>query len=361
MAGSIPIRFGLVGGGWRAEFFTRIAQALPDQFAIAGAVLRDPQKASDFSQRWRIHAYASVEEMALSGNLDFVVLSVKADAHPDYCRTFLRLGVPALLETPAALDVAAMIEIWRMVEQGLRVHVAEQYLFQPLHAARLVLIAEGRLGRVSSARVSAAHGYHGVSLMRQFLGIGFEDAKISARTFAAPLFEGAGRSGPPVAEKIAQSMQTLGEFDFGDRLGLFDFIDMQYWSYVRSHRVLVRGERGEIADLELRYLKDFRTPVMHTLQRRDRGQYGDLYGYFLEGITAGDDYAFVNPFPHARLMDDEIAIAIALRKMAEFARGEGPGPYSFAEAAQDQYLSLSMQQAAQSGEAVVTTRQPWAG
>jgi predicted dehydrogenase len=361
MTSDKPIRFGLVGGGWRAEFFTRVAEALPDRFTVAGAVLRDPQKAGDFAKRWHLHAYSSVEEMVLGGDLDFIVLSVKADAHVEYCRTFLRLGMPALIETPAALDLASVIEIWRMVEQGLRIQVAEQYLFQPLHAARLALIAEGRLGTVSSARVSAAHGYHGVSLMRHFLGIGFEDAKIRARQFSSPLFEGPGRAGPPRAERVVEATQTLGEFDFGDRLGLFDFTDMQYWSYVRSHRVVIRGQRGEIADLDLRYLKDFRTPVMQVLRRQDRGHNGDLYGYFLEGILAGDDYAFRNPFPHARLMDDEIAIAIALEKMGNYARKTGEGPYSFAEAAQDQYLSLKMAEAAQTGEVVSTLRQPWAG
>ena len=37
-----------------------------------------------------------------------------------------------------------MIAIWRLVEQGFRLHIAEQYLFQPLHAARLKLIADRR-------------------------------------------------------------------------------------------------------------------------------------------------------------------------------------------------------------------------
>ena len=60
-------------------------------------------------------------------------------------------------------------------------------------------------------------------------------------------------------------------------------------------------------------------------------------------------------------MDDEIAIAIAFEKMAAFARGEGEGPYSFAEGAQDQYLSLLMIEAAKTGEVRKSVRQPWAG
>jgi predicted dehydrogenase len=265
-----------------------------------------------------------------------------------------------LVETPAAVDHAALLAIWELVEQGLRIHVAEQYLYQPLHAARLALIASGRIGAVSSARVSTAHGMHGISLMRKFLGIGFEDATIRARQFTAPVVQGAGRAGPPAEEQVVPSVQTLAEFDFGSKLGLFDFTDIQYWSYVRSHRIVVRGERGEIADSEVRYILDYKTPVVETLHRRDRGQGGDLDGYYLDSILLGSETIYTNPYWRARLMDDEVAIATALEKMSAYVRDEDPGPYSFAEGAQDQYLSLLMAEAAKTGEAVKTARQPWA-
>lgn len=360
MTGGRPIRFGLIGGGWRAEFFARVAAALPERFQLAGVLQRDAAKAAAFALKWNSVACDTPGALA-DLEPDFVVVSVSAAAHPGFARDLYRLNLAVLCETPAALDLQAMLEIWQLVEAGLRLQVAEQYLFQPLHAARLALIAQGKLGRVSSARVSTAHGYHGVSLMRKFLGVGYEDATIRARQFMAPLYEGPGRSGPPAQEKIVQSTQLLGEFDFGDRLGLFDFTDMQYWSYVRSHHVVIRGERGEIADRDVRYLKDFQTPVVQELRRVDRGQFGDLDGYYHQGILCGDDYAFRNPYPYARLMDDEIAIAIALEKMGAHARGEGVGPYPFAEAAQDQYLSLMMSEAAATGATVRTTRQPWAG
>jgi predicted dehydrogenase len=248
-----------------------------------------------------------------------------------------------------------------MVEQGFRIHVAEQYLFQPFHAARQALIKGGRIGTPSFARVSTAHGYHGVSLMRKFLGIGFEDAAIRGRQFVSPAVQGGSRNGPPTEEKIVAGTQTLGELDFGDRLGVFDFTDLQYWSYVRSHRVVIRGERGEISDNEVRYLRAFNEPVTDTLRRRDRGQAGDLDGYYLDSILLGGETVFANPFWRARLMDDEIAIAEALVRMAAYVGGEGEGPYSFAEAAQDQYLALLLAEAVKTGEVVRTVRQPWAG
>jgi hypothetical protein len=130
---------------------------------------------------------------------------------------------------------------------------------------------------------------------------------------------------------------------------------------VRSHRVVIRGERGEISDNEVRYLRAFNEPVTDTLRRRDRGQAGDLDGYYLDSILLGGETVFANPFWRARLMDDEIAIAEALVRMAAYVGGEGEGPYSFAEAAQDQYLALLLAEAVKTGEVVRTVRQPWAG
>jgi predicted dehydrogenase len=359
MAGE-PVRFGIIGGGWRAEFFTRIAEALPDRFAITGTHMRDPAKAAAFAARWKLKVCDSMETLA-DTNPDFVVLSVKAAVHAEFAQKLHALKLSVLCETPAALDVPAMIAIWRLVERGLKWHVAEQYLFQPLHASRLALINSGRLGSVSFARVSNAHGYHGVSLMRKFLQLGFEDATIRARTFASPAALGASRDGPATEDKLVTGTQTLGEFDFGDKLGLFDFTDIQYWSTVRSHRCVIRGDRGEIADLEVRWALDAREPHMDVLRRRDRGQGGDLDGYWLERIELAGETIFANPYWRGRLMDDEVAIATALDKMAAYVRGEGDGPYSFAEAAQDQYLALAMAEAAASGETVKTSRQPWAG
>lgn len=353
-----PIRFGMIGGGWRAEFFTRIARELPERFRLVGVVQRDAAKAEAFGAKWGAPAFASYAELA-AAEPDFVVLSVKPEAHLAILTELHRLGLAVLCETPAALDVETMVAIWRLVEQGLRLHIAEQYLFQPLHAARL--IGDGALGNVSFVRVSAAHGYHGVSLMRQFLGIGFEDATIRGKAFQGRALEGPNRFSWPAAEQLVTTTQTLGEFDFGDRLGLFDFTDVQYRSPVHSHRVVIRGERGEIADLEARVMPVYGQPLVRQFNRTESGRYGNLFGYALEAMLCGDETVWTMPYPNARLMDDEIAIAVAMERMGALASGDGDGPYGYAEGAQDQYLSLLMHQAARSGETLRSTRQPWAG
>ncbi len=148
-------------------------------------------------------------------------------------------------------------------------------------------------------------------------------------------------------------------FEFDGKLGVFDFADAQYFSWIRAGRLLARGDRGEISDLDLRYLLDFRTPVQLELKRYDAGQNGNLEGYYHKGITAGTEWVYRNPFVPARLSDDEIAVATCLQKMAEYVEG-GPDFYSLAEAAQDHYLNLMMQKALSSRDPVQTMSQVWA-
>jgi len=322
-------------------------------------LVRDPAKAKAFTARWGVPTFGTVDELLRATKGSFIVTSVPWKANPSVLRELAQRGVPVLSETPPAPDVSGMIALYELTGRGLRVQMAEQYPFQPLHAARIARAHSGRLGRVTQAQVSAAHGYHGMVLIRRLLGIGFENATITAQRFKSPIVDGPGRGGPPAAEKMVDAAQDMAWIEFGDRLGVFDFTGQQYFSWIRSHRVLVRGDRGEISNEDLRYLKDFRTPVHLTLRRENAGENGNLEGYYLKGILAGDEWVYRNPFAPGRLTDDEIAVAACLEKMAAYAEG-GPSFYGLSEACQDHYLSLMLNKAVQSGERVVTERQPWA-
>jgi hypothetical protein len=52
------------------------------------------------------------------------------------------------------------------------------------------------------------------------------------------------------------------------------------------------------------------------------------------------------PVPGVDLSDDEIAGATSLRRWPGTSLEGGPGPYPFADAAQDQYLSLCIERRA---------------
>lgn len=251
-----------------------------------------------------------------------------------------------------------LIALHELTKSGARIQVAEQLQFRPLHAARLSLVRSRRLGRISQAQVSAAHGYHGINLMRGYLSVGGENATISARHWQSPVVQGGGRGGPPTEMNLVSETQTLAFFDFGDRMGFLDFADSQYFGAIRASRTLVRGEQGEITDCSARYLLDFRTPVEMPFQRLDAGQDDDLRGLHHEGILLGNEWIYRNPFAPGRLSDDEIAVATCLQKMAEYVDG-GPDFCSLAQASQDHYLNLLMEQSIATQQPVQTQSQVW--
>jgi len=354
-----PVPFAIVGGGWRTSFFLKVVKAMPQCFSLVGVVLRERGKAKALEAAWAVSTFPDVDTLLRLARPEFVVVAVARPAAPPIIRELASRNMPVLAETPPAPNLEGLLELWQLVQAGARIQVAEQYTFQPLHAARLAAIRSGLLGEPSFAQVSCCHGYHGVSLIRRFLGIGTENATVTGRAFEADLIAGPDRRGPPVSERLVKSRQVIAQLDFAGKLGIYDFTSDQYFSWIRSLSVLVRGSRGELRDQAVRALKDFETPVEMLLLRQDSGENGNLEGLWHRGILLGDHWIYRNPFPYAALSDDEIAIATVLRAMHAYLETGAP-VYDFAEAAQDHYLALCIDQAVETGAAVHTVAQPWA-
>ena len=356
------IRFSIVGAGWRSLFFLRIARHLPEQFQVAGMVIRDANKGRELEQEWGIQSFRTVEDMAPKVDSSFAIVSVPRAVAPRITLQLAHMGIPVLCETPPAKDLEGLIslhaELKRLGEKA-KVQIAEQYAFQPNHAARIQLARSGRLGSISQAQISVAHDYHGISLIRHYLGLRFENAVIQAYAFESPITKGPNFQGAPREDGITTSRQVIANLRFGDKLAVYDFTDDQYFSWIRSPRTLVRGDKGEINNFEVKYLHDFQRPVEATLRRTYAGHDGNLEGFYLKDILLGDEYVYRNPFIPGRLTDDEIAVATCLYKMHEYTKG-GPAFYGVAEASQDHYLGLQIHAAVASGEVVETTKQPWA-
>ncbi len=352
-------RFAVVGSGWRSEFFVRIADALPDRFDLAGVVTRDAARGHELQDRWHTRAFSSLDEMSESVRPDFVVVSVPSTAAVGYLRQCAAKGLPALCETPPAHDLGGLLEVTGLARSGARLQVAEQYPFQPLHAARLALTDAGAIGEVSMASVSFSHGYHAFSVMRRHLGVTGEVARIRASVLRSEVETGGTRAGPRTEVTTTEEVRTVALVEVGGKLGVYDFGENQHRSYVRLQRVDVRGSRGEIAEDQVRLVRGLDESVTISLRREMGGQEGDLTGHYLKGISGPDGWIWRNPFPGARLADDEIAIARCMDLMASYADG-GPPFYGVADAAQDHYLYLALQEAAATGETIVTSVQPWA-
>ena len=194
--------------------------------------------------------------------------------------------------------------------------------------------------------------------MRRHLRIGGEAAVIRAARLEATSEKGNTRAGPRERAELVANERITATLEWDHALGLYDFEQNQHRSYVRLPHVAVRGASGEISDDRVRLVHGLDEIRTVHLERVVAGQDGDLSGHELMGITGLDGWAWRNRFMGARLADDEIAVAECLVHMAAHVEG-ADGFYHVADAAQDHYLWLCLQQAAASGETVQSEVQPW--
>lgn len=349
------IRFGVMGSGWRTLFYLRVARARPDLFEVVGVVSRTSDRAAAVNKEWAVPGLTSVDAL-LAAKPEFVVTSVPWEVNPGLLRTLAEQGMPALSETPPAPDLESLLALdTELTRLNANVQVAEEYHLRPQHAAQLAYVAGGRLGAITHVQVSIGHGYHGLSLIRRFLGLKGEACRIVGRTFRAPIVAGGGRSGLPDKETVRESAQDVVLLDFGGKSAVFDFTGDQYMGLIRDGRVLARGQRGELSGNTVTYLEDAATPITLSFTRHTQDL---LTGVALRGIQAGEAWVYRNPLEGAALTDDEIAVGDCLLRMGESARTGKPF-YPWREGMQDHYLYLRLQEALKTGLEVLASPQPF--
>ena len=345
--------FAVVGAGWRAAAYWRLAAQLEDPSCV-GAVIRSPR-------RLPVPAFRSVAECLAAAKPDFLVTALPRAVNPGVVAQAVARGVPVLSETPPAPDLSGLRSLWAAVGGSGLVQVAEQYLLMPSHAARAAAVRSGVIGTPAQVHVSSTQLYHAVSLIRGLLGVARGPVTVRASRHRAPLVDPLSRAGWTDDQTPKPATTTIATLDFGaGRSGLYDFTDNQTRNLLRFRRILVRGSHGELDGDEIVRLAAPRTIVRIPLVRRQTGLDPGLPGFDTDHITLGAEVLFRNPYAGLRLNDDEIATAALLRATAAWVRGDGPAPYPLAEGAQDHLIALAIEDAADTDGTVTTTAEPWA-
>lgn len=344
--------FAIVGSGWRAEYFYRLAADL-DGLDCVGLVSRSPKDLP-------VPVYLSLDDCLGKANPDFVVTSTPWPVTPTLVTELVVRGKPVLAETPPAPDLGGLRRLWYDVGARRLVQVAEQYSRMPAHAARLALVRSGAIGDPTRVDVSSTHQYHAVSLIRTFLGIGRGPVEVRAVRTTAPLADPIGRYGWADPVEVKPATTTVATIAFpGGGFGVYDFTDNQWHNQLLMRRLLVRGTHGELRDQEVVRLAGARTITRTPIVRRQTGYDLDLDGFDTDHITFGQDVLYRNPYQGLRWNDEEIAIATLLQDMAAWVRDEGPEPYPLADGIQDHRIALAIDEAADSGSAAFVADEPW--
>lgn len=347
------IRFAVAGTGWRSLFYVRIAKWLPERFELTGVLCRTPERAAAFAQAHDVRTFHTLDGLLATQPL-FVVSCVNKAGMAEMVMALLRRGMPALSETPYAVDRATLDRLLAVQrETGTLLDCAEQYFLYPSHQARHEVIRRGLLGEITSCTLSMMHDYHGISMLRRYLGAENGTVTLRARKTKSPIVVTGDRSGYLTGGEPGEETRTFAHLDYADgRLGVYDFSGTQYHSAIRSSHVRILGTRGEIADDTVRYLSKDNRPLRAELIAHRDGITGTIASISLAG-----ECVYSNPFrTDVPMNEDEIAVATVLQRMGDAVRG-GARHYPLADGATDALLSILMHEAADTGR--VISAQPY--
>ena len=253
----MSLKYLIVGSGYRARFYARIARTYPELFS-AVYLCRSEEKARLMLRETGVPAVWTVEE-AEAFRPDFIVIAVNKTSITDVCIEWVNRG----------------------------------YHRYPDMIAGLKAVEEGRIGTPGTVYLSLAHDYHGMSLIRRMLMAEGESYTIRGERTMHPVAETDSRTGPipgnPVREKARDVVWV--SFDSG-KTALYDFSGVQYHSFIRSRHVIVRGDRGEWCDTILYSLDDEGKPVREELAPVIPDRYRELDSALLRDARALEDAYF---------------------------------------------------------------------
>ena len=177
-----PIRVAIIGTAARSDYlYGPLLQGLAHEVTLVSVWGRSEESARRLGESLGVPWYTDLDRLIRETAPAIGIVSVAYSANGQVGLMAVEHGLHVLLETPIAhhlKEADAIIDAAR--QRGLKVEVAEQFHRRPLEQIKLRLIESGLFGRVyASFNDFAGHGYHGVSVMRSYLGFDARPVQVS--------------------------------------------------------------------------------------------------------------------------------------------------------------------------------------
>lgn len=355
-----PLSFIIVGSGYRAMFFVRVAKRYPELFQLNYMLCRTEEKAERIRRQEGIPVTTSVQ-VCEDTHPDFVLISVSREVSFSVTKEWLEKGYAVFEETPAGVTEEELEALWELHKNGARLQIAEQYIRYPLLATGLRAVGQGLLGDPYVVELSLAHDYHGASLIRHMLNLGLDRqenlqrglpaVRLCGKRYSFPVTETDSRYGPITDGRVTDRVRTRVTMEFeGGKRAFYDFGDIQYHSFIRARHINVQGERGEWNDTFLRYVDENFQPVKEQILPGLNPAYDELETDELREISR-----IWKPEVHMENWQDEYAIATMMLDMRELIE-RSSGGYPLAEALEDAYIWLLIEKAVQEPDQMIESR-----
>ncbi len=376
MSSKSPVRVALIGSSRRSQ---RVYGPLLKGLVLAGEVelvavwSRSENSAQELGKLLGAPAYTDMGRLVRETAPQIGIVSVNYAANGQAGLMAIENGLHVLVETPIAHSLKeADAIIAAAAQHNLKIEVAEQFHRRPLEQIKLKLIESGLFGKVySSFNDFAGHGYHGVSVMRSYLGFDAVPVSVQGTVRDYPLAAHWSRLANTTGPRTETQEHATIEFSDG-RLGFYHWTNIAYDSALRwwrSSRFLAEKGMGITVGVGLEVKEELslldpsrEAPQFITLERRwERNDGGALEA--LVAYTGDAEQPIVrwdNPFYAAlkgygmQWNDDEIGIAGCIMSLVTAVRDNTEPTYGAAQARLDQELVLAMRESSHLGGQPVT-------
>ncbi len=363
-----PVRIAIIGTAARSSYlYGPLLKAMPE-VELVSVWGRTAEKARQLGESQGAPSYTSLDQLIRETAPQIGIVDVAYPANGEVGLMAVESGLNVLLETPIAHKLSEADAIIAAAEQrGLKVEVSEQFHRRPLEQIKLKLIASGLFGRVhTSFNDFAGHGYHGVSVMRSYLGFQARPLQVTGAVRQYDLAPHWSRLANTRTARQETQEHGLIEFE-GGQVGVFHWTDVGYDSplrWWRSSRFLAEKGMGVTVGVGLNVQEwlsllapDGEAPQFITLERRwERVDGGALIA--MAAHTGDPQQPLVlweNPFRPKipgggpEWHDDEIGVAGCILSIVQAVRNQTEPTYGARQARLDQEITLAIRQSSLEG------------
>ena len=354
------LRVLLVGAGSRTRDCLLPTCAAMEGVRVVGIASRSMESAKRFGAAHGLTPYDDIERAAEETRADIAAVGVTAEVNGTIGLQCAKLGMHLLLETPIAWDLdEADAIIAECAARGKKIEVAEQFHRRPEEQIKLACIREGVFGKISCAwNDHLGHGYHGVSMIRAYLGFDARPEWVVGHTPEYPLDDD--------NESREHCEYGVIHFDTGQT-------GMHLWSspcYMANARGLaggrLMGERGSWQSVwdgqkhnHFVRLKGVDHARAITIERveHESGVLDKVLARFHDG--SGRVIEWSNPWRERMIemginwTDDNIAVAGCVRSLVEAVREGSEPTYGPHQARTDQAVAATIWESSKAGGARV--------
>jgi predicted dehydrogenase len=357
-----PIRAAIIGTGSRAGYvYGPILHALPDKVTLVSVWGRSASSAQRLGERLGVPWYNDLERLIRDTAPQIGIVCVNYAGNGEVGLMAVEHGLHVLLETPIAHKLSeadAIIEAAN--ERKLKIEVSEQFHRRPLEQIKLKLIEAGLFGEVyTSFNDFAGHGYHGVSVMRSYLGFDTRPLQVTGIVRKHDLAPHWARLSDKTGPRVETQEHGFVTFE-NAKTGIFHWTNVGYdcpLRWWRSSRFLAEKGMGITVGVGLDVEEKLsllapggQGPHFITVERRwDRVDGGALVE--MVAHTGDPNLPIVrweNPFrprqkgDGVQWHDDEIGVAGCLMSLVNAVRNDTEPTYGPLQARLDQEITLAI-------------------